>query len=270
MRLFLLRILPVSLIFGSGFLLAGSASATEQVIAIIIDDIGWRKQDDLHALDLPGALTYSILPQTPNSKFMDEKIHEKGREVMLHLPMESIKDNNLLGPGALTSKMSQEEFMSTLDDDFNSVPNAVGVNNHMGSLLTRDELAMHRLMNALQRPNAPFFINSRTTDTTLPGDVAKLYGIANTSRDVFLDDELDSQSIINEFRKLVSIAKAKGSALAIAHPHPETIETLDYLLSNLKDYGVKLVTITEFMKIRDRGNYLWHTSSSPSLTAVRN
>jgi polysaccharide deacetylase 2 family uncharacterized protein YibQ len=140
----------------------------------------------------------------------------------------------------------------------------------MGSLLTNHELSMHRLMNALQRPNAPFFIDSKTTNTTLPADTAKLYGIANTKRDVFLDHEPEPESIINQFRKLVSIARKKGSALAIAHPHPETIETLDYLLSNIKDYGVKLITITEFMKIRDKGNFKWHMSSSPSLTAARN
>ncbi len=244
--------------------------AEEPVIAIIIDDIGWRKQDDLHALELPGALTYSILPQTPNATLMNRKVHEKGKEVMLHIPMEAIKDNHLLGPGALTSDMSQEEFISTLEDDFRSVPDAVGINNHMGSLLTNHALSMHRLMNALQRPGTPFFIDSRTTNTTLPEDTAKLYGVASTQRDVFLDNEQSSESIINQFRKLVHIAKEKGSALAIAHPHSETIETLDYLLSNIKDYGVKLITITEFMKIRDRGTFTWHTSSSHSLTAVKN
>ena len=270
MNLFLLRIVSVSLIFGSGFFLSASVFAEEPVIAIIIDDIGWRRQDDIHALDLPGALTYSILPQTPNATFMANRASKKGKEVMLHIPMEATKDNHLLGPGALTSDMSKEEFIETLEANFKSVPDAVGVNNHMGSLLTKHELSMHRLMNALQRPGAPFFIDSKTTNTGLPSDTAKLYGIANTRRDVFLDHEQNSESIIKQFRKLTGIAKEKGSALAIAHPHPETIETLDYLLSNINDYGVKLITITEFMKIRDRGSFQWHMSSSPSLTAVKN
>jgi len=263
-------IISIGLIFGSGFLLSEPVIAGEPVIAIIIDDIGWRKQDDLHALDLPGALTYSVLPQTPNATFMAERAHEKGKEVMLHIPMEATINNHLLGPGALTSDMSQEEFIETIEANFKSVPNAVGINNHMGSLLTTHELSMHRLMNALQRPNAPFFIDSKTTNTSMPSDTAELYGIANTRRDVFLDHEQDSESIINQFKKLVSIAKTKGSALAIAHPHPDTVETLDYLLSNIEDYGVKLITITEFMEYRNKGSFQWQTSSSPSLTAVKN
>ena len=267
---YLSHYLLASLIFSSGFFLSQIVQADEPVIAIIIDDIGWRRQDDMHALDLPGALTYSILPQTPNATFMANRAYEKGKEVMLHIPMEATKDNHLLGPGALTSAMSQAEFISTLNDNFKSVPDAVGINNHMGSLLTNHELSMHRLMNALQRPGTPFFIDSKTTGTGLSGDIAKLYGIANTRRDVFLDHEQDSEKIINQFRNLVNIAKEKGSALGIAHPHPETTETLDFLLSNIEDYGVKLISITEFMKIRDKGNFQWHTSSSPSLTAVKN
>ena len=270
MKLFIFGILSASLISGSGFFLSTPVLAGEPVIAIIIDDIGWRKQDDIHALDLPGAITFSVLPQTPNATFMAKRAKEKGKEVMLHIPMEATTNNHLLGPGALTSDMSQEEFIETLEANFNSVPGAVGINNHMGSLLTNHELSMHRLMNALQRPDAPFFINSKTVDTTLPGDTAELYGIANTRRDVFLDHEQDSESIINQFRKLVSIAKKRGSALAIAHPHPETIETLDYLLSNIEDYGVKLITITEFMEYRNEGSFQWQMSSSPSLTAVKN
>lgn len=246
------------------------AEAAEPVIAIIIDDIGWRKQDDQKALELPGSITYSILPQTPTATSMAKIASEKGKEVMLHIPMEAIEDNHLLGPGALTTGMSQEEFISTLEEDFKSVPNAVGVNNHMGSLMTNHELSMHRLMNALQRPNAPFFIDSKTTSSSLSGEIAELYGIANTRRDVFLDNDRNSEDITRQFNKLVDLAKKEGSALGIAHPHPETIETLNKLLSNINDYGVKLITITEFMKIRNTGSFEWRTSSSPTLTAVKN
>ncbi len=269
MKSLLIRTITASLILGSGFFLSAPAYSAEPVIAIIIDDIGWRKQDDLHAIDLPGAITYSILPQTPNASIMAEKVTAKGKEVMLHIPMEATKSNHLLGPGALTSDMSQEEFTATLDADFESVPQAVGVNNHMGSLLTNHELSMHRLMNGLQRPNAPFFVDSKTINTNIPEETAKIYGIASTKRDVFLDHEKGAEHIINQFRKLVDIAKRRGSALGIAHPHPETTETLDYLLSNIEDYGVRLITITEFMKYRDKSAFQWQTPSSSSLTVVK-
>lgn len=270
MKRLLTHIITTSLILGSGFFLSVPVFSAEPVIAIIIDDIGWRKQDDIHSINLPGAVTYSILPQTPNAGDMADRVTAKGKEVMLHIPMEAKKSNHLLGPGALTSDMSQEEFITTINANFESVPQAVGVNNHMGSLLTNHELSMHRLMNALQRPNAPFFVDSKTINTNVPQETAEIYGIASTKRDVFLDHEKGSENIINQFRKLVDIAKRRGSALGIAHPHPETTETLDYLLSNIDHYGVRLITISEFMQYRDKGTFQWQTSSSPSLTAVEN
>ncbi len=267
MNRFLSRIL-FSLIFGSGFFISAELFAEEPVIAIIIDDIGWRKQDDLRALELPGAVTYSVLPQTSNTAFMSEKAREKGKEIMLHIPMEANKDNHLLGPGALTSDMSKEEFIATLETNFQSVPDAIGINNHMGSLLTNHKLSMHRLMNAMKRPNTPFFVDSKTTGSTLAGDVAEIYGIASTRRDVFLDNEKDEKSIRDQFQKLVKIAKQKGSALAIAHPHKETTEALKTLLTDLKSFGVKLIPMSEFMHYRDAKNYEWHESSP--LTKIKN
>lgn len=267
-RYFLAGLIYTSGLLTYGQIFAGELSSSTPVIAIIIDDIGWRKQNDLRALELPGAITYSILPQTPNANLMAKKAGEKGKEVMLHIPMEAKKDNHLLGPGALTSDMDQEEFNATLEADFKSIPNAVGINNHMGSLLTNHKLSMHRLMNAMQRPSTPFFIDSKTTGSTLPGDVAEIYGIANTQRDVFLDNKKDAQSIRNQFKKLVQMAKKNGSALAIAHPHTETVETLNLLLSDLEGYGVKLITITEFMKYRDSSNFEWQDTSL--VTAVEN
>lgn len=257
-----LRCFLSSLIFVSGFLFCTPVFAEDEpVIAIIIDDLGWRKQDDLQALELPGAITYSVLPQTPNATLMANTAASKGKEVLLHIPMEATVDNHLLGPGALTSQMTRAEFLETLEENLQSVPHAIGVNNHMGSLLTEHELSMHRLMDALHRQGNLFFIDSKTTDTALPLETARLYGVANTRRDIFLDHEQRPQFIIEQFDKLIHIAREKGSALGIAHPHPETVETLDYLLAHLKDYGVKLITISEFIKLRNREAYLWRVSS---------
>lgn len=266
-----------SLIFLSGFFLSHSGFANEEttsepqqeqkkvqpVIAIIMDDLGWRRREDLNALDLPWDIAYSILPQTPNTRFIAKKAQEKGKEILLHLPMEGYDRKDLLGPEALTVDMTSVEFAQVLKANLKDLPSAIGINNHMGSLLTQHELSMHRLMQNLQQEGDLFFINSKTSSTRLPLDIAKLYDVPSTQRDVFLDHDKHPKSIVAKFEKLVAIAKRNGSALAICHPYPDTIEALDYLLSHLPDYGVELIKVSEFMKYRTGEKPQWQVSSYP-------
>lgn len=182
---------------------------------------------------------------------------------MLHLPMEGHVRKDLLGPEALTIGMSSLEFVDTLKTNLETVPGALGINNHMGSLLTQHELSMHRLMQTIQQEGDLFFINSKTASTRLPLEIARLYDVPVAQRDVFLDHDQHPKQVVRKFEKLVTIAKEKGSALAICHPYSDTIEVLDYLLSHLQDYGVKLVKISEFMQIReDQEKQKWQVSSS--------
>ena len=64
-----------------------------------------------------------------------------------------------------------------------------GVNNHMGSLLTRHPGHMLWLMRTLQQhgENPLFFVDSRTTVATVARRLAVENGVPNTDRNVFLD-----------------------------------------------------------------------------------
>ncbi|MEJ2118927.1 MAG: divergent polysaccharide deacetylase family protein, partial [Alphaproteobacteria bacterium] len=62
---------------------------------------------------------------------------------------------------ALTLTMPREEFLATLEHDLASIPYVTGVNNHMGSLLTRDPTSMRWLMGSLREADL-YFIDSRT------------------------------------------------------------------------------------------------------------
>ena len=101
---------------------------------IIIDDMGYRATDE-QAFALPESVTFSILPHTPQGQAFAERAHAQSRDVMLHLPMEAQSDKPL-GPGAITSSMYANEITATFEAALASVPYAIGVNNHMGSVLT--------------------------------------------------------------------------------------------------------------------------------------
>ena len=53
------------------------------------------------------------------------------------------------------------------------------------------------------------------------------------------------KEIRKQFKRLVKIARAKGSALGIAHPRKDSLQVLREELSRLADYGVQLVPASE-------------------------
>ena len=217
-------------------------------ISIIIDDIGYRMDDDLRALSLPGAVAFAIMPHSPHAEKMSRRANLLGKIVLLHLPMQAVEQeqNRFLGPGALTLNMTREEFMHTLDENFRSVPDATGVNNHMGSLLTRHPGHMEWLMNSLHK-NKKFYIDSMTSRQSIVSKIAREKKVPYMQRDIFLDNQQEIHYIQAQFKELIKVAKRKGRAIAIGHPHPETIQVLMKELQQLDKHGVRLVNISDLL-----------------------
>lgn len=237
-------------------------------IAIIIDDLGNSLPLGDQALALPGALTFSVLPQRPYSRRIAEAAHASGREVMLHLPMQA-GDGRALGPAGLRCDMDRAEFARTLDESLDAVPHVAGVNNHMGSLLTRQPWAMRWLMQDLARRPALYFIDSRTDVRTVAREHAHAAGLANAARDVFLDNQADTRAIRAQLERLVAIARRRGSAIGIGHPYPETLAVLAEELPRLADIGIQLVPASRLVR-SERKEGPWHASSSPLPTVAKN
>jgi polysaccharide deacetylase 2 family uncharacterized protein YibQ len=219
------------------------------VIAIIIDDVGYRHRQDREALQLPGPLAYAILPHSPHAEEMSALALHGGKDVLLHLPMEAVKpeQNRFLGPGGLMLDMEREEFVNTLRRNFRSVPQAIGANNHMGSLLTKHAGRMEWLMEYL-KSNGKFYVDSMTSNMSVAATVAVRTQVPNLSRDVFLDNHQDARNIRTQFRELIDTAHRRGAALAIGHPHPETIAVLREELARLDAHGVGLVGLRELLR----------------------
>ena len=237
-------------------------------IAIIIDDLGNNRMLGLQAVALPGALTYSILPQLPYSERLAHAAHAAGKEVMLHLPMQS-SDGRPLGPGALRLGMTREDFGYTVRAALATVPYAAGVNNHMGSLLTRHPAAMHWLMEDLSCYNRLYFVDSRTDVRTVARQSARDAGLPNAQRDVFLDNEQDASYVRQQLTGLIARARRHGSAIGIGHPHPQTLEVLAEVLPQLAAEGIELVPVSRLVE-KQRSEPIWHACSSPWPTVAKN
>ena len=220
-------------------------------IALIIDDIGDNLRLGLRAVRLPGNVTCAFLPHTPYARQLAIAAHKRDKEVMLHLPMESEEDTGPgPGPGALTLDMTRPEFIRTVDSDLEAIPYASGVNNHMGSLMTQHPGDMRWLMQEIRRHGNLFFVDSRTTEFTVAQQVARETGVPNLRRDVFLDNVQQPAAIAAQFSRLVALARRRGSAVAIGHPHPATLRFLEKRLPRLSEEGIELVAVSDLIEFR--------------------
>lgn len=226
------------------FLLPFSVLADHKV-AIVIDDIGYRHTDRA-ALLLPRQVAFAVLPHTPHGKDLAKQAWQQQREIMLHVPMESIKGLNP-GPGALTSNMSEQNIQETLQAQIDDIPHVIGINNHMGSRLTQLSMPMESTMKFL-KANDLFFLDSRTSKFSQAEYIAKQHGVPTLHRKLFLDNKLDEAYIENQFMKLVSLSKRDGTAIAIAHPHPKTLKVLHRMLPTLTQHQVELVHISSLLQ----------------------
>ena len=220
-----------------------STSAKQGRVAIVIDDIGYRHSDE-KALDLPGSVTYSILPHTPFGKKLALKANKQNNDVILHIPMESLNGKRL-GPGALTTQMSKQSIYQSLTASLEEIPFAIGINNHMGSRLTALYQPMTWTMNFL-KDKGLFFLDSQTIRNSQAEKAAIDFGVPVHKRHVFLDNELSDGYIEQQFNELIAQARSNGFAIAIAHPHPETVKNLTRLIPMLKAQNIVLVPLSDF------------------------
>jgi len=250
---------------------AQDSDTTTPRISIIIDDVGNRLREGRAAIALPGELTFAVLPHTTFSKRLATAAHHAGKEVMLHQPMEAITGNHLLGEGGITLDMTQRDIERTLRRNLASVPFTVGINNHMGSLMTRHPGNMAWLMAVLKRRGNLYFIDSKTTAESIAAQVAEEYEVPSSQRNVFLDHDINSDAIKRQFSRLTRQAKLTGSAIGIGHPHPETIAALKELLPDLEQQGIKLIPISEMIQYREVWSpVVWQASLSPSRLDSKN
>lgn len=232
----------------------GAEADRPAVISIVIDDIGYRLHEDLRAIGLPGQVAFAIMPHSPHAGQMSTLANELGKDVLLHLPMQatSEKKNRFLGPGALTLQMTYSEFIQVLDSGLRSVPHASGVNNHMGSLLTRHPGHMAWLMESLKSRDK-YYLDSVTSNQSVATNVAREMALPHLRRDVFLDNVQNDEKIEVQFNKLINIARRKGFAVAIGHPYPETMSVLSRKLLLLDKYNVKLISPREMLARKRTG-----------------
>lgn len=220
------RKLPVLM---SALLFCSAAQAGK--LSIVIDDVGYRPAEENKVLQMPQAISVAVLPNAPHAREMATKAHQGGHEVLIHLPMAPLSKQPL-EKDTLTPEMSSEEVARIMRNAVNNVPYAVGLNNHMGSRMTSSLPGMQKVMQALNHYNL-YFLDSMTIANSQAIPAAQGTQVKVLKRRVFLDDSQDINAIRQQFSRAVKLAQRDGYAIAIGHPHPNTVRVLQQMLPTL-------------------------------------
>lgn len=218
-------------------------------IALIIDDVGLNTRRTRSAIDLPGSITLSFLPYGEHVQTLVHEASWAGHEVYLHLPMEPVGLDNP-GPDALLSGLDRADLAWTVEEALNSFDGYTGVNNHMGSRLTQDAGLMAEVMSHISIRNVDF-VDSLTSQQSVAYAVARAHDIPSARRDVFIDHEIDTNEIQLRLAETVRVARTNGTAIAIAHPHPESLAALEIWLAELDAMGIDVVPVSEIIRRRN-------------------
>lgn len=223
-------------------------------LAIIVDDGG--NQLDLAkrvaATDLP--LTWAIIPYTRYASETARIAESKGIPYLVHLPMQALSDKDgsseyIVGRG-LTAEQIREITGKALD----SLPGAIGLNNHRGSLATASVEIMEPVIYELKE-RGRIFVDSRTSEKSVAYNVSIINGVPALRNRGFLDGTQTKAEIEKRFNEIVQLAAKRGDAIVICHFRPATVTFLESLAGKKDALPVRLVSIPEMREIlKERGN----------------
>jgi hypothetical protein len=217
-------------------------------IAIVIDDLGAENKISQELLRWNLPITFSVLPFGPFSKTLAREAHRKGKEVILHLPMEPHGYPQVRpGEGVLLEEMDEASFLRQLSKDIEAVPYIKGVSNHMGSRLMEDPEKMKIVFSELKKRGL-YFLDSRTTPQTIGLQVAQSVGLKAVERNIFIDNSLAEEDIKRQLEQLIQFSISNGKAIGIGHPHPSTVKFLKEILPKMKEKGIELVPLSAMME----------------------
>ena len=214
-------------------------------IAICIDDLGANRPGTLRAIALPHQVALAFFPFAPATPRLAEAAERAGHDVLAHVPMQTLEP---VAPSPMTLTVDAPDNVARLEWNIARVPGLIGVNNHQGSRFTEDAAALEPVMQALAARHL-FFFDSRTAPGTVAVAVARRHDLLSAGRDVFLDNVEEDAAVRRQLDRLMAIARRRGVAIAIGHPHDVTLAVLASWLK--EDHGVRLVTLPEAMRMKE-------------------
>jgi uncharacterized protein len=227
--------------------------------AIIIDDFGGGTGGVRDFLEGNIPITAAVMPFTENSKKHAKWAHKNGFEVIVHLPMQPKRGKrSWLGPKPITVDLSPKEVKKRVEEALKSVPHAVGMNNHMGSLAVEDEEIVRAIVEVAKERKL-YIIDSGTSPKSKFPELAKEMKVPILKRDVFLDDISSSSHVRKQMMRLAKITEFTGRGIAIGHVGVTGKVCSVGIFQSMEDYkqrNIKIVPASQLFSTQLTEQYL--------------
>lgn len=237
------------------------------LLAIVIDDMGLKPGMTERFSALPVVLTFAFLPYADNLEAQSRKVHSRGHELLLHLPMEPLGNADDPGPQALDIERSTGDLLKRFKWNLDRFDGYVGINNHMGSRYTADFEHMATILGELDRRGL-MFLDSLTSASSRGYKIARDMDMAWSVRDVFLDNKREVGAISAQLAEAARIARKRGYAVAIGHPYPQTLQALKQFLNSPQADGVRFAPVSATVRqgASQDANNAWRVRMSELLS----
>lgn len=246
-----IKLLTLILFFFS-FTMQSEASTTtppKKVLAIVIDDFGNDMEGTEEMLDLPVPLTVAVMPFLPTTEKDARLAHAKGHEVIVHMPMEPKRGKkSWLGPGAITTDLSDAEIRKRVESAIDNVPHAAGMNHHMGSKVSEDERIMRIILEVCKERNL-YYLDSKTAEDSVIPKLAEELSVPFLENDLFFDHIYSEQHIYRQASKVAKNLLVEEQIIAIGHVGVTGEEVVSALRSYIPRYKkeAELVTLSQLI-----------------------
>ncbi|MEW6556775.1 MAG: divergent polysaccharide deacetylase family protein [Elusimicrobiota bacterium] len=217
--------------------------------AIIIDDLGYKKDELKTFLELGIPLTYTILPYERYSSYLADELKSQSQEYFLHQPMEP-EGYPKTNPGktAILVNMSAKEIEKKILENLKNIDGAKGINNHMGSMFTQNKAKMEIVLKIVKTKNL-IFVDSHTTPKSVAYKTAKTMGITALQNEVFLDNKDNLDYILNQLSIFKNRIKKNGQCVAIGHIHRKnTPIALAKIIPEFQKERIEFLTVSEYLE----------------------
>lgn len=232
------------------YAMAPSAPDGRPMISVVIDDLGVMRTTE-RAVALPGPLTLAWFPFAPRLGEQVAAATARGHETLLHMPMQSFSNStSQTGPDPLRIDLAPAVNLARLRAAIAAVPDAVGLNNHMGSVATRDFNLM-TLVAGETRRQGMLFLDSVVIPHSQGLPCALQAGVPAAGNDIFLDPIRSDCTVLEQLERVEHIARHRGYAITIGHPHPKTLDGLAAWLPGVAARGFVLWPVSAAVVFRN-------------------
>jgi hypothetical protein len=219
-------------------------------ISVIIDDLGVMRETE-RTVALPGPLTLAWFPFAPRLAEQVAAAAARGHETLLHMPMQSFSNSTLqTGPDPLRVDLPPAVNLQRLRAAIAAVPDAVGLNNHMGSVATRSVPLMTLVAEEIRRQGM-LFLDSVVVPHSEGLPCALRAGVPAAGNDIFLDPIDTAIPVSEQLARVEAIARHRGYAITIGHPHPKTLDALAAWLPGVAAKGFVLWPVSAAVVFRN-------------------